>query len=106
MNQALQTLKQSIVGLCFDNEILRLLIQENWPVAQRLSPEAVLSQARTAHEAEFHSRSRNADTKLEAVLSAPSPCEQILSTLTEWIQETRKQTFDRVQKAKTLTTQK
>jgi hypothetical protein len=30
----LAALMQSIEGLCLENELLRLLLQENWPVAQ------------------------------------------------------------------------
>lgn len=96
----LQTVRRSIATLCLENEILRLLLQENWATAQTLSPVAVLNQGCKEAEAEFHSRSRSADTKLATVLSVPAPCGQILDHLGEWIQEARQQTFDRVAKAR------
>lgn len=99
-NAPLEALKQSIAGLCHENEILRLLLQENWPLSQRLSPQAVLGQACRESEAEFHSRSRTADTKFASIAVAQVPCQEILVALSEWIQETRKQTFDRVEKSR------
>src|ERR1017187_10477769 len=96
----LQIVKQSIEGLCLENEILRLLLQENWPVAQKLSPLAVLNQSCKEHEAEFHSRSKTADTKLSSALYVPAPCEQILADLAEWIRQMREGTFDRIEKAR------
>jgi hypothetical protein len=99
-NNLLQQLMKSIEGLCHENEILRLLLQENWPQSQRLSPQAILGQACRASEEEFRSRSRNADTKLASVVSVPAPCQEILASLTEWIQEIRTQTFGRIQKLK------
>ena len=99
INQLL-IVKQSIERLSLENEILRLLLQENWPVAQTLSPQAVLNQGCKEREAEFHSRSKIAGTKLSSVLYVPAPCEQILADLAEWIQQIREGTFDRVEKAK------
>jgi hypothetical protein len=98
--KVLQILKQSIEALCLENEILRLILQENWPTAQRLPPLAVLNQGCKESEAEFHSRSRIADTKLAAIADVPAPCEEILVALAEWIQQTRKQTLARVESAK------
>jgi hypothetical protein len=99
-NNPLETLRQSIAELCHENEILRLLLQENWPPSQRLSPQAILGQARRESEAEFHSRSRTADTKFASIAAVPPPCREILEALSKWIQEARTQTFDRIEKSR------
>jgi hypothetical protein len=99
INQLLEV-TQSLERLCLENEQLRLLIQETWPVAQKLSPLAALNQACKEHAAEFHSRSNIAATRPSSALSVPAPCEQILEGLETWIQQMRESTFDRVEKAR------
>lgn len=100
MENEIKRAMQSIEGLCLENEILRLLLQENWPVAQKLSPRAVLSHGCREHEEEFRSRNKTSDTRLSPALSVPAPCQQILEALSEWIEQIREKTIDRVEQAR------
>ena len=97
---ALQKVTQSIERLCLENEVLRLLLQENWPIAQRLSPLAVLNQGCTESAKEFHSRNKTSDTRLADDSDVPAPCEQILESLATWIEQMRNRTSVLVEQSK------
>jgi len=91
---------QEIEGLCHENEVAKLLLQENWPPAQKLSASATLNQGCKESLEQFRSRMPISDPKL---LSTPEALEQFpafLSGLIVAIQQTRLKTFDLVQSQK------
>ena len=91
---------QEIEGLCLENEVARLLLQENWPPVQKLSAYATLNQGCKESSAGFRSRAPISDTKLLSIPDAPEQVPAFLSELIKAIQQTRLMTLDLIESQK------
>src|SRR6185437_5541106 len=97
---SLERLRRAVEAICLDNMLLRLLLQENWPLAQPLTPQATLSQARTEQRDTFHSRMPISDTTLASVDSDPESVETALQNVLRALEATQQRIDDRVERAR------
>ena len=100
MNLLIPDLIEEIEELCLENETARILLEENWPPAQTLPAETVLSQGCRASQAGFRSRMPISDTKLLSTPDVPGPFASFLEELIEAIRKTRQLTHSRIENLK------
>jgi hypothetical protein len=96
----LTALLRTIERLCLENEVARIMLQEYWPPAERISSYAALNQNCSNAELEFRSRAPIAKISLSTIPDAPGQCTEFLQSLTKAIGQTREQTFQQVEKMK------
>ena len=100
MNLLIPDLIEEIEELCLENETARILLEENWPPAQTLPAETVLSQGCRASQEGFRSRMPISDTKLLSTPDVPGPFASFLEELIEAIRKTRQLTHSRIENLK------
>lgn len=97
---ALQGLLGAIERLCLENEILRFLLQDNWSPNQRIPWQTALSREMTDPQTQAPVRALFRDVASTSLGDVPPSCLAIFESLTKAIEQTRQQTFDRVEQAR------
>ncbi len=97
---SLEKLRREVEAICLDNMLLRLLLQENWPLAQPLTPQETLSQARKEQRDTFRSHMPISDTTLASGDSDLESVEIALQNVLRALEATQQRIRDRVERAK------
>jgi hypothetical protein len=96
----LGNLVRTIERLCLENEILKIMLQENWATAQKVSWQTALRENCTDKRTQFHSQSPISEILFSLPLDVPAPCVSILQVLTEAIHKTAQESDLRVDESK------
>ena len=99
-NNPLSELLNAIKDLCIENEVLKLMVQENWATIQELSWEDALRKNCNDKEVRLRSQSTKLGILPDQMQDVLVPCGSILREMTEAIEQTRAETDLRIQSAK------